>query len=159
MEDRDGGEILEWARKENDYTRAILAAIPNRDELLKRIQELDSGGTLVRTLHTAAGRVVYQKRGPTDDVYKLYLRKGIGGQETLLLDPAEGATRGRHRSIDYIRLSPDGTQVVVGVSEGCSEESVLRILETSAQREELLADQLAFMLWQTGDPDFQPPTR
>jgi prolyl oligopeptidase len=30
---------------------------------------------------------------------------------------------------------------------------------TRAQREELLADQLAFMLWQTGDPDFQPPKR
>ena len=30
---------------------------------------------------------------------------------------------------------------------------------TRAQREELLADQLAFMLWQTGDPDFQPPAR
>jgi prolyl oligopeptidase len=27
---------------------------------------------------------------------------------------------------------------------------------TRTQRDELLADQLAFMLWQTGDPDFQP---
>ena len=27
---------------------------------------------------------------------------------------------------------------------------------TRTQREELLADQLAFMLWQMGDPDFQP---
>jgi prolyl oligopeptidase len=134
MEDRHGAEFLEWARKENDYTRAVLASIPNRDELLKRIQELDSGGTLVRTLQTAAGLVVYQKRGPTDDVYKLYLRKGRGGQETLLFDPTAGAAQGRHRSIDYIQLSPDGAHVVVGVSEGGSEESVLRVLETSTDK-------------------------
>jgi len=131
MEDRHGAEFLAWAKGENNYTRGVLAAIPNRDALLKRIEQLDSGGTLVRNVQTAVGLVVYEKRGPEDNVFKLYLRKGLGGTESLLLDPNAGAAQGKHGAIDYIQLSPDGSHVAIGISEGGSEESVMRFIETS----------------------------
>lgn len=134
MEDRHGAEFLDWAKKENDYTRTVLAGIPNRDKLLKRIEELDSGGTLVRSLQAASGIMVYLKRGPADNVFKLYLRKGLNATETLLLDPNAGAVQGKHSSIDYLQLSPNGTYVAVGVSEGGSEESVMRFIETFTGR-------------------------
>jgi prolyl oligopeptidase len=134
MEDRHSAEFLDWAKKENDYTRTVLASIPNRDKLLKRIEELDSGGTLVYSVQAASGIVVYLKRGPADNVFKLYLRKGLNGTETLLLDPNAGAAQGKHSSIDYLQLSPNGAYVVVGVSEGGSEESVMCFIETSTGR-------------------------
>jgi len=130
MEDRHGVEFLAWAKGENDYTRALLEALPNRNILLKRIEQLDGGSTLVRNVQTAAGVVVYEKRGPEDNVFKLYLRKGPGGTESLLLDPNEGMAPGKHGAIDYIQLSPEGSHVAIGISEGGSEESVVRIVET-----------------------------
>ena len=131
MEDRHAPEFLRWARAEDDYARATLAAIPGRDELLKRILALDTGVTRVQRLEVANGVVVYEKRGPSDEVYKLYRRSGLAAPERLLLDPNAHAPRGTHYAIDYLQLSPDGRHVAVGVSQGGSEESVIRVLDTA----------------------------
>jgi prolyl oligopeptidase len=132
MEDRASPEFLAWAKAQDDYTRAVLAGIPGRDALRKRIAALDAGGTLVRTLQVAPRTIVYQKRGPDEEVYKLYARAGFADPERLLLDPNAAAPAGKHFSIDYLQLSPDGSHVVVGVSEGGSEESVIRVIETAS---------------------------
>ena len=132
MEDRHAPEFLAWARAEDDYTRATLAAIPNRAKLLQRIVSLDSATTLVTGMQLAPGILVYEKRRPGDDVYKLYVRSVVSNAETLLLDPNTAATKGKHQSIDYFALSPDGKYVAIGVSEGGSEESVMRIIETAS---------------------------
>jgi prolyl oligopeptidase len=131
MEDRRSPEFLAWAKEQNDYARAVLGAIPHREVLLKRIKALDSGGTLIRNVQTAAQFVIYEKRRPEDDVYKLYLRSGSHGAERLLLDPNEKSQAGKHFSIDYSKLAPDGRHVAVGVSEGGSEESVMRVIDTA----------------------------
>jgi prolyl oligopeptidase len=132
MEDRHDPEFLAWARAENDYTRATLAAIPNRAKLLQRIVSLDSATTLVTGMQLAPGILVYEKRRPGDDVYKLYIRSVVSNAETLLLDPNTSAAKGKHQSIDYFAVSPDGKYVATGVSEGGSEESVMRIIETAS---------------------------
>ncbi len=134
MEDRHSPEFLAWAKAEDAYTRATLAAIPNRDSLLKRIEVLDSGGTLVRDVQIAAQTIVYQKRGPTDVLYKLYIRRGLSGSERLLFDPNEKVRHRKHSAIDYMKLSPDGAHIVVGVSEGGSEESVMRVIDCATGR-------------------------
>src|SRR4051794_15902503 len=74
MEDRHDPQFLAWARGQNDYARATLAAIPNRGKLLQRIEALDSASTLVRGMQLAPGLLIYEKRRPGDDVYKLYVR-------------------------------------------------------------------------------------
>jgi prolyl oligopeptidase len=131
MEDRHAPEFLAWAKAENAHTRAVLAAIPNRDSLLKRIEALDAGGTLVRDVQITPQNIVYEKRGPDDIVYKLYVRDRLGASEKLLLDPNAKAPAGKHFAIDYLRLSPDGRLIIVGVSEGGSEQSVIRVIDAS----------------------------
>ena len=131
MEDRHNPEFLAWVRGQNDYARATLAAIPNRGKLLQRIAALSGATTLVSGMQLAPGLLVYEKRRPGDDVYKLYVRSTVSNAETLLLDPNIGAAKGRHQSIDYFALSPDGKYVAVGVSEGGSEESVMRIIDVT----------------------------
>jgi len=132
MEDRHDPQFLAWARGQNDYTRATLAAIPNRGKLLQRIAALSGATTLLSAMQLAPGILVYEKRRPADDVYKLYVRSVVSNAETLLLDPNVGVAKGKHQSIDYFAVSPDGKYVAVGVSEGGSEESVMRILATSS---------------------------
>jgi len=132
MEDRHDPEFLAWARGQNEYARATLAAIPNRGKLLQRIEALDGATTLVSGMQLAPGILVYEKRRPGDDIYKLYVRNVVSNAETLLLDPNITAARGKHQSIDYFALSPNGKYVAVGVSEGGSEESVMRIIDTAS---------------------------
>ena len=132
MEDRHDPEFLAWAKAQNDYARATLAAIPNRGKLLQRIEALSGATTLVSGMQLAPGILVYEKRRPGDDVYKLYVRSVVSNAETLLLDPNIGVAKGKHQSIDYFAVSPDGKYVAVGVSEGGSEESVMRILDATS---------------------------
>jgi prolyl oligopeptidase len=131
MEDRRGPEFLAWAKAENEYTRTKLAAIPHRDQLLQRIEELDSSGTLVVSVQRSPHNIVYLKRGPSDNIFKLYVRQGSAGAERVLLNPDRDAAAGTHNSIDYFRLSPDGRYVAVGVSAGGSEESVIRVIDAT----------------------------
>jgi prolyl oligopeptidase len=132
MEDRRGAEFLAWVKAENDYARATLAAIPHRDDLLRRIEELDASGTRIISVQRSPQAIAYLKRGPTDNVYKLYVRRGVDGEERMLLDPdSDTAGGGAHSAIDYIRLSPAGRYIAVGVSQGGSEESVIRVMDTT----------------------------
>src|ERR1700689_483834 len=43
-------EVIAWMEAQNDYTRAVLAPIPGRDELLARINTLDNAGNTVSGL-------------------------------------------------------------------------------------------------------------
>jgi prolyl oligopeptidase len=132
MEDRHAPEFLAWAAAQNDFARATLAAIRNRTELLQRIEALDGATTLIMNMQLAPGILVYEKRRPGDDVYKLYVRSVASNAETALLDPNAGVAKGKHQSIDYFALSPDGKYVAVGVSQGGSEESVMRVIEVAS---------------------------
>src|SRR2546422_834294 len=76
---------------QNDYTRSVLARIPGRDDLFKRIKQLDEGASArvydIRRL--PGGRIFYQKRLASEDMAKLYTRDGMSAPEKLLADPVK----------------------------------------------------------------------
>ncbi len=133
MEDRTGAEFLAWAKAENDHARAIIANIPGREALLKRISAATSGGTSVTGVRMAGDRVFYEKRTPDQNTYKLYVRDPRG--ERLLIDPDKSATDGHHFSIDYYQPSHDGKQLIYAVSPGGSEQSVIHVLDVDTGKE------------------------
>jgi len=73
MEDLKSPEVQAWFKSQNDYTRSVLARIPGRADLLKRIQQLDEGAIArvydIRRL--PAERYFYQKRLASEDVAKI----------------------------------------------------------------------------------------
>ena len=93
MENLDDPEVQSWFKAQNDYTRAVLASLPGRQQLLSRIVELDeSSAADIGSLLRLPGNVyLYSKLLATEDTYKLYLRKGLTGAERLLLDPEQVA--------------------------------------------------------------------
>jgi prolyl oligopeptidase len=135
LEDLKSPEVSSWMRAQNDYTRAVLERIPNRDKLRKRIAELDDSGVRVNGLQSFGGRLFYLKQATGEDNRRLYVRDGSGGAERLLLDPQTRTANGVHYSIDYFQASPDGKLVAVGVSPGGSENSVLHVLDASDGKE------------------------
>ena len=135
LEDLKSPEVSSWMRAQNDYTRAELEGIPNRDKLRKRIAELDDSGVRVNGLQSFGGRLFYLKQATGEDNRRLYVRDGNGGAERLLLDPQTRTANGVHYSIDYFQASPDGKLVAVGISPGGSENSVLHVLDASDGKE------------------------
>jgi prolyl oligopeptidase len=138
MEDLKDPDVAAWFKAQNDYTRAVLASIPGRDRLLARIEELDEGEIArvddVRLL--PGGIYFYQKRLASEDVPKLYMRKGLSGAETILVDPAAHATAGGpHMVISFYSPSLDGRFVAVGLSPGGSEDATMHVIDTTTGKE------------------------
>lgn len=104
MENLADPEVQSWIKAQNDYTRAVLASLPGRQQLLKRIVELDESTSAdVGSMQRLPGDLyLYTKLLAGEDTYKLYIRKGLTGEEKLLLDPEKvtlaGASRAKARS-------------------------------------------------------------
>src|SRR6202166_4593074 len=135
LEDLNRPAVSPWMGAQNDYTRAVLEQIPNRDKLRKRIAGLDDNGVRVNGLQSFGGRLFYLRQATGEDNRRLYVRDGSGGAERLLLDPQTRTANGVHFSIDYFQASPDGKLVAVGISPGGSENSVLHVLDASNGKE------------------------
>lgn len=132
LENTSDPEVVAWMKAQNDYTRAVLARIPGRDELLARIKSLDNAGDTVAGLQVWGGHYFYYKSEPGSDNRKLFVRDTLSSPERLLVDPEKMTTAdGKHYSIDYFQPSLDGVYVGYGISQGGSEDSVLHILQSS----------------------------
>jgi len=135
MEDRHAPPFEQWCREESRYARSVLDGIPGRDSLQRRIAAHTGGGTTAMQVHQAGGKVFYLKLEPGQDTYKLFVRDGVDGAESLLVDPDRGATPGHHFAIDYFEPAPDGSRIAYGISPGGSEKSVIHILDVAPRRE------------------------
>ena len=132
LENTSDPEVIAWMKAQNDYTRAVLARIPGRDELLARIKSLDNAGNVVSGLQVWGGHYFYYKTEPGSDNRKLFTRDALSSPERLLVDTEKMTTAdGKHFSIDYYQPSLDGVYVAYGISLGGSEESVLHVLESA----------------------------
>ncbi len=153
LESTKDPEVVAWMKAQNDYTRAVLAGIPGRDQLLTRIKALDNSGSVVSELQVWGGHYFYLKTEPGSDNRKLYVRDKLGAAERLLLDPEKLTTPdGRHFSIDYFQPSLDGKYVAYGISPGGSENSVLHVIESATGK--VLSDTIDRA--QFGQPNWLP---
>ena len=143
MENVQDPAVQAWIKAQNDYARAVLARIPGRQKLLARIVELDeSTSANVTNVHRLPGDLYfYKKRLPTESLSKLYMRRGLNGEEKLLIDPEHvmvaAANRGKGKnSIDDFEMSNDAKYVAVGIIPGGSEiDTELHVVEISSGRE------------------------
>ncbi len=154
MEDLKDPQVEAWFKAQNDYTRGLLAKIPGRQALLARIKQLDeSQPAFVSSAHVMPdGRIFFLKRLASEEVGKLYLREGWNGADRLLFDPTKFEAGNAHYSINYISPSFDGHYIAVGVSQGGSEDAVLRVVDTATGRE--TGDAIDRTQW--GSPSWLP---
>ena len=116
---------------QNAYARAVLAKIPGRDELARKIGGYSGGVVAVSAIQAAGPYIFSQARPAGANTFKLYVREGLHGADRLLIDPDALATAGTHVSLDYFQVSPDGRYTAYGTSPAGSENSTLRIMETA----------------------------
>jgi prolyl oligopeptidase len=131
METPGSPELAAWMRAQDEYTRAHLGRIAVRDELRRRLQELDRSIDRVAIVAVEGKWVFYFKRPAGSELAKLYVREGIQGAERLLFDPQTETSGGAHVSLNEAVPSPDGRYVAISTSAAGSEDGIVRVLETA----------------------------
>lgn len=138
MEDLAAPEVQAWAKDQNAYARNVLDAIPGRMPLLKRIAELEASVQArvsdVRQLPN--GVYFYEKRDADANQFKVYVRRGLSGDEKLLVDPeALARENGVPYAVTFFEPSPSGKLLAYGLSTGGSEEPALHVINVATGKQ------------------------
>jgi prolyl oligopeptidase len=157
MENESDPELAAYLKAQDDYTRSVLAAIPAREKLLKRIKELDRAGTQVFAVQRWGEKYFYYKTEPGADIRKLYVRDGLNGRERLLVDPEKLGAKDTHYAIDFFKPSLDGKYVGYGLSPGGSENSTIYVVNAETGR--ILPDAIdrclySYLAWHPDNESF-----
>ncbi|MEP7209820.1 MAG: S9 family peptidase, partial [Alphaproteobacteria bacterium] len=139
MENYKDPDWLPFLKGQNDHARGVLDAIPGRDKLAKRIEQLSGDTVLTSAVQRAGGLLFFQQRTKGSDNFKLFVRDKSGKDRTLV-DPTKLSGETGHVSLDWWRASPDGKHIVYGLSKDGSEDSVLHVLVTATGKD--LADSI-----------------
>jgi prolyl oligopeptidase len=135
MENYKDPDWLPFLKGQNDHARGVLDAIPGRDKLAKRIEQLSGDTVLTSGVQRAGGLLFFQQRPKGSDNYKLFVRDKAGKARTLV-DPTRLSAEGAgHISLDWWRASPNGKHVVYGLSKDGSEDSVLHVMVTATGKD------------------------
>jgi prolyl oligopeptidase len=137
LEDAKNPDVAAWMKGQSDHTRSVLDRIPQRATLLAEVEKYGDGAS-ARTsgVQVNGDHVYYYKRLANENIPKLYVRRGVRGNERLLVDPeALTGADGKHSAIDWFSPSPDNRYVAYGVSPGGSEQSVLHVKEVATGKE------------------------
>ena len=131
--ENEGQELSDWLAGQGRYAGRVLAALPGRDALLARISELSATAATDSGFTPAGQRMFFLRQPPGDGGPMLMM------DDAILLDP--GSLPGtEHWSLDWFVPAPDARHIACGLSQGGSEQSTLRVIDTGTG--ELLPDQV-----------------
>jgi prolyl oligopeptidase len=138
LEQDQSPEVQQWTEQQNAYTRKLLDAVPQRQALGKRLEELLAIGTVSPAV-PRKGRYFYTKRTGTQNQPILYVRESVHGPDRILVDPNTLSAAGT-TSLDWWYPNPEGNLVAYGLSAGGSELSTLHLRDVVSGKD--LADQI-----------------
>jgi prolyl oligopeptidase len=127
LEDGHDPDVQTWVARQNAHTRRALDADPHRAWWHERLVSL-LRRPVVAGAELAGGRLFCLERPPGAEQFVLTVRTvGAAGDPVVVVDPTMGAADDAV-AIDWFQPSLDGSLVAVGISEGGTEHSTLRVV-------------------------------
>jgi prolyl oligopeptidase len=142
MEDVNDPEVQSWMKAQNNYTRAQLAKISARPQLLARIRELDESVPQVDAERLPGDVYLILKILPGENTRKLYVRQGLNGDDRLLIDPEKIALAADDQGkgstvIAGLDVSDNGRYAAINVVPGGDElHGELHIIDINSGQEQ-----------------------
>jgi prolyl oligopeptidase len=128
-------ELLAYMKAENAVTQEALKPFAAQNaQILSELTKLAETVAVVDSPNRILDQYFYLELPTDKSDFRLMTRAVAGGPSQLLLDPTTLAEGGKHAAIDYFVPSPNGKYVIVGVSLGGSENSVLHVIEVATGR-------------------------
>lgn len=137
LEDVKSPEAAKWMKESSDRSHAALAAIPGRARLLDSLEKMDASvaARVFGVVRETGDRWFFERRGASENQFKLLVREGLAGKEHVLVDPeAIEKKTGKPHAINYYATSPGGALVAYGLSAQGSEAAVLHVLDARSGR-------------------------
>jgi prolyl oligopeptidase len=138
LEDRKSAETQTWIEAQNKYTQSILASLPGRDRLRQRLSELEKIDTIWPPIERR-GRYFFSKRLANQELFVIYMREGLKGNDLVLIDP-HPMSPDHSTSVDLMTVSKDGTLMAYSVRRGGEDEVTVHLFNVVTR--EALPDRL-----------------
>lgn len=133
LEDQDSPETRAWIEAQNAHTEQMLRRAPEYPDLEARLEQLlrldDADPPL-----EAGGRYFYMKRAAGAELPVLHMRRGLEGQDEVLIDP-HPLSEDRTTSVELRDASDDGKLLLYGVRVGGEDEIELVAYDIDSRRE------------------------
>ena len=126
LEDGASAQTRAWSSAQDRLARTHLDALPGREALARRLEELLATGA-VGAPAWRSGRPFWTRRAP-DQEHAVLLTLDADGRERVLLDPVEVDPSGS-TTLDAWSPSKEGTRLAYQLSSGGDEESLLHVLD------------------------------
>lgn len=137
LEDVKSPATQAWLQAQGEHAEKALAALPDRQALTQRIDELsrDTGDLIRQVVRLPGDRLFYLKRAAGQAQFRLVTRQGASGAERVLVDPEQLTKRlGVPHAVNYFVPSWDGRTLAYGLSAGGSEDASLHLMDVASGR-------------------------
>jgi prolyl oligopeptidase len=150
LEDQDSPETRAWIEAQNRCTSAALDALSGREQISKRLGELQKIDSFTTPLERS-GYYFFTKRAADQDLFVVCRRHGVDGPDEVLLDP-QSLSPDHSTSVALMAASRDASLVAYGVRVGGQDETTIHFLDTKTRRD--LPEQLPQATYYS--VDFEP---
>ena len=127
LEDQKSPETRAWIDAQNAYTHSFLDPLPLRESISKRLTELMKIDQIGMPLERG-GRYFLQKRSADQDLWVIYMREALGGEDCVLVDP-HTLSADHTKSVGIYDVSSDGKLLAYYIREGGEDEVAVRFLD------------------------------
>jgi prolyl oligopeptidase len=134
MEALDPSTIA-WMKAQSAYTRSILDAIPRRAALEAKIATFTGSFGFTQGYVNYGGRAFYEERTPGSDNFDLVVADKAGKRKIVDVAALRVAHGGTPYAINYFFVSPDGSKVAAGISQGGSEAASIFVYDTATSKQ------------------------
>jgi prolyl oligopeptidase len=139
LEDQNSPRTREWIDEQTTYARTHLDAIPGREHIRGRVKDLLALKGVLSEPWNIDDYYFFLKHSQQSEQPVIVMRKGLCGEENVLVDPASRAS-GVHTAVSIVAISDHCRFLAYSVREGGTDHSVLEILDL--QRNAVLSDSL-----------------
>jgi len=136
LEDQNSPETRAWIDAQNAYSDGILSKLPGREAIRQQVSALikiDSMGAPV----VMNNRYFFTKRQAEQDQSSIFMRKGLAGNDELLIDPLPMSAH-HTVTVNLSSVTRDGSLLAYSVREGGADEVTPRLFDVEARKD--LAD-------------------
>jgi prolyl oligopeptidase len=139
LEDQNSPATRKWIEEQTAYARAYLDAIPDRQRVRGRVEELLALKGVLSEPWNIGDNYFFLKRQQQSEQPVIVVRRGLFGVETVLVDPLLRVS-GTHTAVSITAISDDCRFLAYSAREGGTDHSTLEIVDL--ERDVVLPDKL-----------------
>jgi prolyl oligopeptidase len=132
LEDQHSPRTRGWIDEQTAYTRAYLDAIPDRERIRKRVEEL-LAVDVISEPWKVRNRYFYLRRIAHKQQPVIMMREGETGEEIPLVDPANRDATGA-TAVNILSISPDAKFIAFGVRDGGEDSCAVEFVDVGTIR-------------------------